>query len=341
MKDIPWLPGYQQSRNTLSVSVYTVNIQDGKGLNNRRRGGNSSKEGVSLEFKGLRSKHDQADNKLNNNGNNSTCSINKECSGSSSSSENKVMKRNFDPKSTIFPPSESKIGTHSVRPESGQRESTEIFLKFYLWLFENFINPLISSSFYVTEAEGRGTEVHYYRKGVWNRILKKAKQQMGDHFMKIVKSHNLPPSSSHPRAGALSNREWLQQDDKNTKKKQHVFFSQSQMNRNRDFLSITAVHTDSNHLSGDDNINDYDKYSNKAANHFAADILSQPAINNNNINNCNNINSSCKNSQKKLDTLLHLETAPAVRFVPKKLSVRPITNLKSRPKAKNIKDKNR
>ena len=49
--------------------------------------------------------------------------------------------------------------------------SCELFNRFYFWIFEQFINPLITSSFYVTEAEGHGSEVHYYRKGVWNKMI--------------------------------------------------------------------------------------------------------------------------------------------------------------------------
>jgi hypothetical protein len=54
-----------------------------------------------------------------------------------------------------------------------------------LWMYESFINPMLSSYFYITEAEGRGTEVLFYRKPIWFRILQKAKDNMDDHFMQV------------------------------------------------------------------------------------------------------------------------------------------------------------
>ena len=145
---------------------------------------------------------------------------------------------------------------------------------------------------------------------------------MSNHFMRIIKHQNLPPS--YPRV--FGNKEWLQQDDQSSKKKIY------------------------------DNASDCNKHLMRATSQFQADILSQSVQNNNNNDNSNNNNSNSNNnnnnnninnnnstkySQRKADSTINLETAPAVRFVPKKLSVRPITNLKSRPKGKNVKDKNR
>jgi Telomerase ribonucleoprotein complex - RNA binding domain len=334
--DIPWLPGNQQSQNRRSTVSNKINFKGGKELRSGRKGSKGSKGskgdsesngGVGVECKGLRSVHYQNDD--NGNGNNSNRMINKVLSSSSSrsSSSSSSSKKKENTRSTTSLPAQSSLDTHCIQSGSTHNENSEIFLRFYLWLFELFVNPLISSSFYVTEAEGRGTEVHYYRKGVWNRILKKAKQQMGNHFMRIIKHQNLPPS--YPRA--FGNKEWLQQDDQSSKKKTY------------------------------DNVSDCNKHSLRATSQFQADLLTQSVQGNSNIgnnsnknisssnnnndnsnnNNNNNSSNSTKYAQRKADSTINLETAPAVRFVPKKLSVRPITNLKSRPKGKNVKDKNR
>ena len=59
-----------------------------------------------------------------------------------------------------------------------------------LWVFRDFINPLISSNFYATEAEGRGGEVHYYRKYVWMGLLRRAQSQLSGSFVRISGSAN-------------------------------------------------------------------------------------------------------------------------------------------------------
>ena len=295
-----------------------------------------------MEFQGLRSLDSQTNNNNDNNNNysnnitsssssSSSSSTSSSSSSSSSSSTNGGNKKKKDVlQSSIFLPSRSSTNTNNIKSENNHHENSEIFLKFYTWLFEMFINPLINTSFYVTEAEGRGAEVHYYRKGVWNRILKKAKQQMGDHFMKIVKHSLLPPTIlPHPGAKACGNKEWLQQDDQSNSKKlyDNLNSSHSQINRNRDLLSTIA-----------------DKSSLKTNSRLPTDFLSQPTQNNNNSNNNNdnsNGSSNSKFSHQRIEPIINLETAPAVRFVPKKLSVRPITNLKARPKGRNSRDKNR
>ena len=159
------------------------------------------------------------------------------------------------------------------------QHTAEQFHRFYFWIFEMFINPLISSSFYVTEAEGRGSEVHYFRKGVWNRLLKKAKEQMGCHFMRIC------ADQTDPRAGA------------------HLGGKEMTTNgcANKSSSNTTRVNSSSS------NVND---------------------------TNCNANASTLKsNTHSGLRGILDLQGAPTVRFVPKKNSLRPITNLKSRPKA--------
>eukprot|EP00985_Skeletonema_marinoi_P005020 scaffold2179_cov66-Skeletonema_marinoi.AAC.1 len=38
------------------------------------------------------------------------------------------------------------------------------------WLYYHFINPILRSTFYITETEFSGTRVLYYRRPVWMRI---------------------------------------------------------------------------------------------------------------------------------------------------------------------------
>ena len=342
MKDIPWLPGYQQSQNIRYNTANIGGIHQVKAVNGKKKGGNNSDKRVGVEFQGLRSLDSQSNININNtnysnnktSNNNSSSSSSRSSSSSSSSSSSTNKKKKDVLQLSISLPSISSTNTNNIKSEKHYHENSEIFLKFYTWLFEMFLNPLINTSFYVTEAEGRGAEVHYYRKGVWNRILKKAKQQMGDHFMKIVNHSILPPTVPpilpHPGAKACGNKEWLQQGDQSNTKKQYDNLNSSQINRSRDLLSTIA-----------------DKGSMKVNSRLPTDFISQPTQNSNNSNdnndnnNNNNNNNNLKLSQQKIEPVINLETAPAVRFVPKKLSVRPITNLKARPKGRNSKDKNR
>ena len=72
------------------------------------------------------------------------------------------------------------------------------------WMYESFINPMLSSYFYITEAEGRGTEVLFYRKPIWFRILQKAKENMDDHFMQVRTIKIFSSSPFFSSSGELS-----------------------------------------------------------------------------------------------------------------------------------------
>jgi hypothetical protein len=56
---------------------------------------------------------------------------------------------------------------------------------FLYWLFATVVNPLLSSSFYVTEGEGTGNEVLYYRHSVWNRLAQLGDVYLNEHFIKV------------------------------------------------------------------------------------------------------------------------------------------------------------
>ena len=50
------------------------------------------------------------------------------------------------------------------------------------WIFNDFINPLLSVCFYVTEGEGIGSELLYYRKPTWAFLMKKGEEQLKNTF---------------------------------------------------------------------------------------------------------------------------------------------------------------
>ena len=53
------------------------------------------------------------------------------------------------------------------------------------WLFNDFINALVSVCFYVTEAEGKGNETLFFRKPVWSELVKRGLKQMENNFMPV------------------------------------------------------------------------------------------------------------------------------------------------------------
>jgi len=61
----------------------------------------------------------------------------------------------------------------------------KLFIKFMHWIFSDFINPLVSCSFYVTEVEGRANEVLFFRKPIWSFIVRHGIVQMKNHFMPV------------------------------------------------------------------------------------------------------------------------------------------------------------
>lgn len=56
---------------------------------------------------------------------------------------------------------------------------------FLAWVFTEVIPPLIASCFYVTEGEGTGGRVLFYRKQDWEELRAAGEAQMGTHFVKV------------------------------------------------------------------------------------------------------------------------------------------------------------
>ena len=63
--------------------------------------------------------------------------------------------------------------------------ASDILHQFIYWLFTTVVNQLVAVCFYVTEAEGRGMELLYYRKPVWARLMKKGEKQLDESFVRV------------------------------------------------------------------------------------------------------------------------------------------------------------
>lgn len=63
-----------------------------------------------------------------------------------------------------------------------------MFAKLMYWIFSSFINPLLAASFYITEGEGLGMTLLYYRKSSWTQMVNKGCTQVDKSFMKVVMS---------------------------------------------------------------------------------------------------------------------------------------------------------
>lgn len=61
--------------------------------------------------------------------------------------------------------------------------TSQIFYRFMFWLYSEFINPLLSSCFYATEAEGCGSQVLFYRKPIWSAIVRRGQKQLQQNFI--------------------------------------------------------------------------------------------------------------------------------------------------------------
>jgi hypothetical protein len=77
----------------------------------------------------------------------------------------------------------SKRAKRASKVESAARE--QLLYRFVEWVFAEVVVKLIGVCFYATEVEGRGSEVLYYRKPVWARIVNKGKQQLFANFVPV------------------------------------------------------------------------------------------------------------------------------------------------------------
>ena len=66
-----------------------------------------------------------------------------------------------------------------------QRDNQRMLDILFYWIFSDFVSPLLGVCFYVTEAEGRGNAVFYYRKPVWSKIVQSGRDQIYKHFVEL------------------------------------------------------------------------------------------------------------------------------------------------------------
>lgn len=134
--------------------------------------------------------------------------------------------------------------------------------RFLFWIFAHFVNPLLSTCFYITEGEGTGSEVLFYRRPVWSQIMRLGKKQMESNFVEVKMGGSVSPELKAQSSTILP-------------------------------MSPTAADTQAVTPSNT--------------------ILP--------------VNSSSDQLRRRGDPLIHF---PLVRFVPKKTTVRAITNLRTR-----------
>lgn len=78
-------------------------------------------------------------------------------------------------------------------------ENKFVFWKLIYWIFDDLLINLVRSFFYCTERQKDFSQVFYYRKNVWNLIIKFATMDLSKNgqlvqITKVVHSHPIGPS---------------------------------------------------------------------------------------------------------------------------------------------------
>ena len=84
---------------------------------------------------------------------------------------------------------------------------TQVLHNFMYWVFSSFVNDLLSVCFYVTEGEGLGSELLYYRKRVWASLMKLGETQLEESFILIPEPNH---TESKDREGKKDNSKAVQ-----------------------------------------------------------------------------------------------------------------------------------
>lgn len=70
-----------------------------------------------------------------------------------------------------------------------QVPSAQVLLHlFMVWVFNRVVVSLLANAFYVTEAEGKGGDVFYFRKHVWRRIVRDHIPALQQNFVAVSAS---------------------------------------------------------------------------------------------------------------------------------------------------------
>jgi len=98
----------------------------------------------------------------------------------------------------------STCGAASVGAVELHQVNSVLLAVFLQWVFTSVVNPLLSTTFYITEGEGLGASVLFYLRSVWTSIIAEVGvKQIRQHFMEI----SLPTAAdvAQSKADAASN----------------------------------------------------------------------------------------------------------------------------------------
>ena len=202
------------------------------------------------------------------------------------------------------------------------------------WIFTSFIIPLITNYFYATECEGQGGTVFYYRKPVWGYISSLGCHQFNKSFTQLVPNssqlgNKRPRSrdastyvegdsvvgSSSYRGKGLSISEWL-------------VFPNTNNTAASTFSSSVSDAVLTNSMKDISVIPNKSMNSNVIANGLPnSDKMGHPCIESKDRQPQSRLTATGESFNKNVSAG-HKPRFPVVRFVPKKSSVRIITNMK-------------
>lgn len=228
-----------------------------------------------------------------------------------------------------------------------QPDIDRVLSQFIFWIFTSFVIPLISVFFYVTEGEGQGSKVFYFRKPVWRQITSLGCEQVKKSFAQLSENANSSSMSKKRKANGPS----IELSDPPLKpyrgKSIHEWLVFPSSNRSNENTINTQAMVDTQVLS----------YDNDAETSMEVSTEGYSKVSNLPQSKCDSVNPSISMSSKnqatagaKNDNAGLLTTkvvsiddrtlpvsgktsssiprVPIVRFVPKASSVRAITNMK-------------
>jgi hypothetical protein len=84
---------------------------------------------------------------------------------------------------TLVDEEEDEVYCHQHGEQYTQQHT--MFRKFVLWVFNRLVIPAFANAFYITEAEGHGSNLFYYHKHVWKKIIQSHIHEFQDNFLMV------------------------------------------------------------------------------------------------------------------------------------------------------------
>lgn len=86
--------------------------------------------------------------------------------------------------------------------------TTLIASKVFYWIYKAIINVSLSSYFYITECEGCGSELFYFQKSIWSKIIRLGSNQIYQSFVPIETNldNQISVSNTNSNRPSLSNQ---------------------------------------------------------------------------------------------------------------------------------------